>query len=181
MTIQGPTVTLVADTSQVDDALDEYAYFHGEKFDKHGELDAFLLAFDNMDDNAKLNAATQFAEHGNEDMADYLTRRRKGLLTEGDLSDLRAAQSANEAWQQAATEFSQTTKESNDLLMARLAETNENLLKIHEEIMAFRGDVSEFDNMQVVLDTGTLVGEMTPMIDEQLNNRSMTGGRMVHR
>lgn len=181
MTIQGPTVTLVADTSQVDDALDEYAYFHGEKFDKHGELDAFLLAFDNMDDNAKLNAATQFAEHGNEDMADYLTRRRKGLLTEGDLSDLRAARSANEAWQQAATEFSQTTKESNDLLMARLAETNENLLKIHEEIMAFRGDVSEFDNMQVVLDTGTLVGEMTPMIDEQLNNRSMTGGRMVHR
>lgn len=174
MTIQGPTVTLVADTSQVDEAFDGLTHFHGETFQTNGELDAFLLAFDNMDSNKQLNFLTQYAEHGNTDMANYLQRRRSGIEGQ-EYSD----QLFYDNVQQTASEISRNQQESHDLLMARLEETNANLLRIHEELVAFRGDVSEFDDMQVVLDTGTLVGEMTPYIDEKLNNRRIIGGRMV--
>lgn len=81
--------------------------------------------------------------------------------------------------QYTAAEMTKTEIATNDRLMEVLLQTNGHLVGIREDISGVRSEVEQLERMNVVMDTGTLVGVLTPHIDEDLNNRSVMAGRSV--
>lgn len=171
--IQGPTVTFVADTSQIDDALDKYATYAGQMFDKYGELDAYLLAFDMADKGRQEAMITQAAwEYQNEELANAL-RLRQSQEAE------RMAQNAY--WQDMAANID--TSGASMTFSEEGAVTREDLDGLKTEMTGLREDVrtmaGTFVNANVYLDSGELVGVMAPKLDQEFGNLQKLGGRGI--
>lgn len=172
--IQGPTVTFVADTTQIDDALDKYATYAGQTFDKYGELDAYLLAFDMADKGRQEALITQAAwEYQNEELANALRLRQ---------SQTYEALNQDAYWQNMAADISTggisiSSPDEADTV------TREDLDGLKEEMTGLRQDVrtmaGTFVNANVYLDTGELVGAMAPRLDQEFGNLQKLGGRGI--
>ena len=172
--IQGPTVTFVADTTQIDDALDKYATYAGQTFDKYGELDAYLLAFDMADKGRQEALITQAAwEYQNEELANALRLRQ---------SQAYEASTQDAYWQNMAADISTggisiSSPDEADTV------TREDLDGLKEEMTGLRQDVrtmaGTFVKANVYLDTGELVGAMAPRLDQEFGNLQRLGGRGI--
>ena len=172
--IQGPTVTFVADTSQIDDALDKYATYYGQTFDKYGELDAYLLAFDMADKGRQEALITQAAwEYQNEELANVLRLRQ---------SQAYEASTQDAYWQNMAADISTGGISISSLDEADTV-TREDLDGLKEEMTGLRQDVrtmaGTFVKANVYLDTGELVGAMAPRLDQEFGNLQRLGGRGI--
>lgn len=157
---------------------------------EQAELESYLLDhFNKLDDIGKLNDATTQAFYGNEKFANFLDWLRrhpedygKAELVESSssMSVTRSAASVSDVQlQNAASEMAQTEAAANNKLMTMLGETNLHLTGIREDISDLSLRVERLERMDVVMDTGTLVGVLTPYIDEDLNNRTVMVGRKV--
>lgn len=171
--IQGPTVVFVADMSQVEEAMDEFAYFGGKAFDKYGELDAYLLAFDMADKGRQEAMITQAAwEYQNEELANAL-RLRQSQEAE------RMAQNAY--WQDMAANID--TSGASMTFGEEGAVTREDLDGLKTEMTGLREDVrtmaGTFVNANVYLDSGELVGVMAPKLDQEFGNLQKLGERGI--
>lgn len=171
--IQGPTVVFFADMDQVEEAMEKFAYFGGKSFDKYGELDAYLLAFDMQDEKGKQAYIDQARwDWQNEELANELTQRmiqNVGYATQ------------DAYWQNMAenidtSDMSMNVNEENSV-------TREDLDGLKTEMSGLREDIrtigGTFVNANVYLDTGELVGAMAPRLDQEFGNLQKLGERGI--
>lgn len=176
--IQGPTVTFVADTSQVKEALDEFVTYYGQKFAKNGELDGYLLAFD-MADEAGKRAMIEQAQYewANDELANTLRLRQiqadELLMQDAYWQNMASTLNASNASLSGEYESDYVTKE--DLIEATTG--------MKEEIEGLRSDnqnmMLKLVNANVYLDSGELVGALAPGLDRQFGNLQKLGGRGI--
>ncbi len=177
MTIQGPTVTFVADTSEIEEAIDDLVYYYGKSFQKGGELDGYLLAFD-LADKATQDAMIREAgfDWGNEDLANALKLRQMQAAN---------AAAADMAWQNMAATIDAskaTVTIDEEETITRddfIRETN----GLREDINGMREDIhgmkESWGNADVYLDSGELVGVMAPRLDQEFGNLKKLGERGI--
>lgn len=176
MTIQGPTVTFVADMSQVEEAIDDLVYYYGQSFQKNGELDGYLLAFDLADKEAQ-NAMIKQAmyEWGNEELANALILRQMNAANAAARDMSLSSMGATIEADKASVTLEEETITRDDFIR----ETN----GLREDINGMREDIhglkESWANADVYLDSGELVGVMAPRLDQEFGNLKKLGERGI--
>ena len=163
METSGPVIVPVVDTSVAEEQMDGLIeYVDGAATytinAMNGELDGLLLNWSLHPENLDQNAAEKIS---------YLTKLANGTAADAEALN-QQRWDALEAEQLNVQQSAQAIESQNEML--------EEVRGIREEVGYVREDLT---NLQVVMDSGELVGAIGSKMDDELGNRNVLTGRRI--